>query len=380
MSKRSHPRSRAAWLVWVVVAVLAAAGVLLGGALFAGKNSFQEALINPVSSLLESVTSSLRTSGASASLRVYFTNPASPDAAKFTGGPDEALARAIRGAKTSVDVAAYSLSLYSVRDALIEAHQRGVRVRLVMESDNMETQTVEDLRDAGIPMLGDRTEGLMHNKFMVIDNKEVWTGSMNYSIAGTYADNNNVLRLRSTRIAKDYATEFEEMFTSNHFGPDTVPATPYPEIGLGGGLVEVYFSPDDGVSKRLVELLNSADKSIYFLAYSFTSDDLAQAVIARFKSGVTVSGVFDSAQVGSNLGTEYPAFKKLSMDVRLDGNPGQMHHKVLIIDEAIVVLGSYNFSASAERNNDENLLVLHNPKMAKAFIEEFKRIYAQALP
>jgi phosphatidylserine/phosphatidylglycerophosphate/cardiolipin synthase-like enzyme len=159
-----------------------------------------------------------------------------------------------------------------------------------------------------------------------------------------------------------------------------VPATPYPEIGLGGGLVEVYFSPDDGVSKRLVELLNSADESIYFMAYSFTSDDLAQAVIARYKSGVTISGVFDSAQVGSNLGTEYPAFKKISMDVRLDGNLGQMHHKVMIIDEAIVVLGSYNFSANAERNNDENLLVLHNPKIAKAFIEEFKRVYAQALP
>ena len=63
--------------------------------------------------------------------------------------------------------------------ALVKAHRRGVDVRLVMESDNLDSHDPQALKDAGVPVLGDRREGLMHNKFIVIDRTEVWTGSMN---------------------------------------------------------------------------------------------------------------------------------------------------------------------------------------------------------
>jgi phosphatidylserine/phosphatidylglycerophosphate/cardiolipin synthase-like enzyme len=55
-----------------------------------------------------------------------------------------------------------------------------------------------------------------------------------------------------------------------------------------------------------------------------------------------------------------------------------MHHKVLIIDGRTVVTGSYNFTANAERRNDENVLVIHNPQIAAQFLEEFHRLYDQA--
>jgi phosphatidylserine/phosphatidylglycerophosphate/cardiolipin synthase-like enzyme len=66
------------------------------------------------------------------------------------------------------------------------------------------------------------------------------------------------------------------------------------------------------------------------------------------------------------------------LDVFIDGNPGQMHHKIMIIDESTVIVGSYNFSSSAETRNDEYLLVIYNEEIAAQFLEEFKRIYGQA--
>jgi phosphatidylserine/phosphatidylglycerophosphate/cardiolipin synthase-like enzyme len=61
--------------------------------------------------------------------------------------------------------------------------------------------------------------------------------------------------------------------------------------------------------------------------------------------------------------------------VRLDGNEGLMHHKVFIIDERIVITGSYNFSASAETTNDENVVILFNPAIAAQYLGEFQRVY-----
>ncbi len=65
------------------------------------------------------------------------------------------------------------------------------------------------------------SEGLMHNKFVIIDQSVVWTGSMNFTVGGAYKDNNNLVRLQSEKVAEDYTSEFEEMFIHHLFGPDT---------------------------------------------------------------------------------------------------------------------------------------------------------------
>ncbi|MEJ5241018.1 MAG: phospholipase D-like domain-containing protein [Anaerolineales bacterium] len=312
---------------------------------------------------------------------LYFTDPLNPVSKEKQGGPDVPLVKAIDEARVSVDAALYSLSLDSVRDALLRAQRRGVRVRMVMESENMDRADPEFLREAGIPMIGDRREGLMHNKFVVIDGQEVWTGSMNLTDSGAYSDNNHIIRIRSKEVAADYTKEFEEMFLDDKFGRDDVPATPFPKVTMPDGTrLEIYFSPDDGVAAAILPLLRSAKESIYFLAYSFTANDLGEAIIERHKAGVEVHGVMEKDQVASNRGTEFDPFRQAGVDVRLDGNSGQMHHKVMIIDRSIVILGSYNFSASAEEQNDENLVVIYNPLIAAEFLKEFERIYTVAQP
>ncbi len=195
---------------------------------------------------------------------VYFTDPYSPTAGTYRGGPDVELAQAIDQARLSVDVAIYEFNLWSLRDALLDAHQRGVEVRLVTDSSNLDSDELQELIEAGIPVLGDRHESLMHNKFVVIDRQEVWTGSMNYTTTDGYHNHNNLVRLRSAKAAQDYTLEFEEMFVDDLFGQDVRANTPNPSFQEDGTQVEVLFSPDDGTANRLVELISSARERHFF--------------------------------------------------------------------------------------------------------------------
>lgn len=311
---------------------------------------------------------------------VFFTDPASPGSSLHAGGLDEALVAAIDAARVSVDIAVYNFTLQNVAESLLRASQRGVPVRLVMETGALDGDVPQWLLYNGIPIVTDQRESLMHNKFIIIDGLEVWTGSMNLTTSGVYSDNNNMVRMRSPAIAADYHAEFEEMFTRQVFSSTGGDATPYPVVDVDGHRVEVYFSPDDGVARHVIDLVSSATTSVDFLSYSFTSDDLAAAMIERSHAGVLVRGIFDETMVQSNEGVEFPALKDAGLDVHLDGNPGLMHHKVIIVDDRAVIFGSYNFTRAAEERNDENLVIVYDRNLARLYREEFERIYARALP
>jgi phosphatidylserine/phosphatidylglycerophosphate/cardiolipin synthase-like enzyme len=149
-------------------------------------------------------------------------------------------------------------------------------------------------------------------------------------------------------------------------------------VTIDGTRLDVYFSPEDGVQAALVTVLESAQESIFFLAYSFTSNQLGDIVRGKAKAGLTIAGVMDDEQIRSNQGTEFDPFRQADLDVRMDGIEGLMHHKAFIIDQKIVVFGSYNFSQSAEKRNDENLIILYNPVIAHQFVMEFERVQSEA--
>ncbi len=308
-----------------------------------------------------------------APIEIYFTAPGSAAAEDFRGGPDSALAQAIDAARSTVDIAVYELNLWSVRDALIRAAERGVRVRLVMDSDNMLAPEVSALEQAGIPVVGDRRDPLMHHKFTVIDGLEVWTGSMNYTVSDGYLNDNNLVCLRSAELAESYTREFEEMFIEDRFGALSLADTPQREAIVGGTQVEVWFSPDDGAARRIEDLILGAQESVEVLAFSFTLDPMWDALLSRAAEGVRVRGVIEADQAGDQAARLAETFAA-GLDIRLDGNPRNMHHKVIIIDGSVVITGSYNFSTSAEENNDENVLIIHSQPAASLFLIEFERV------
>ena len=306
---------------------------------------------------------------------IYFTAPANDD---YRGGPDQYLEEAIDQARNQVDAALYDLNLWSIRNALIRAHQRGVIVRLVVESDSLDRGEIQELIAAGIPVVPDQGEALMHNKFLIIDGAEVWTGSMNLTVNGAYRHLNNLIQIRSSRLVDNFQAEFDEMFEEGYFGEISLENTPHPQITLDGMLVETYFSPDDSPGVRIIDLILDAEQSIDFMVYAFTSDGIADAMLYQAVQGVEVRGVVDAYQESAGIGGEYPRFKAEGLNVYLDVHPEKLHHKVIIIDQRIVITGSYNFTRSAERFNDENLLIIHDPAIAEVYLREFNWIYEEA--
>lgn len=304
---------------------------------------------------------------------LYFTNPGGAAASSLRGGPDAMLAAAIDAASESVDVAAQQINLWSIRDALIEAHQRGLRVRVVTETDYANNPEIQALVLAGISLREDERSPLMHNKFVVIDEEEVWTGSMNLTVNGAYRNNNNLLRIRSTQLAGQYTKEFEEMFVEDRFGALSWPEISPSTVEVGGTQIEVLFSPDTRVGERITALLLGAEKSIYVMAFNLTLDPIADAILRRAGEGIDVQGLFDAGQ-SQNQGSDVARLAEAGVDIMLDGNPRKMHHKVIIVDERIVITGSYNFSRNAEEKNDENVLIIYSPKLAGQYLQEFLRL------
>lgn len=311
--------------------------------------------------------------------RLYFTSPQYPDE------PDtrvdlieQGLIEVIDSAQESLDIAIYELDLERVGNAIIAARERGVTVRLVTDSDTLEEdETLIRLKEEGFAIVPDERSPIMHNKFVVVDGQAVWTGSWNFTENGTFRNNNHGIFIGSRQLARNYRTEFEEMFSQKAFGPTSRANTPNLRIELGDTMIETCFAPEDNCSEQLIDLIEQAEQRIRFMAFSFTHDKIGEAVSEQAKAGVAVQGVFESR--GSD--TEYSEFGRLKaqgLDVWPDGNPYTMHHKVFIVDDSTVVLGSYNFSENADTANDENLLVIHSPELAAEFGAEFERVYAQA--
>jgi len=317
---------------------------------------------------------------------LYFIDPTNPFAQREVGSVDALVAASIIAARQSVDVAIRFLSLESITNALITASRRGVPVRVVAETDNLTGRyDFQLLQAAGIPIIDDQQPGLMNDTFIVIDHNQVWTGSVDYDISGVYREYNSVVRVFSPEIAADFTKEFDEMFVNNQFGQLVAPETPYPSVIIQGSQVDVLFSPDDFVVSRLSQLLGGAQQSIYFLAYSFGSNDLGNIIREKAAQGIVVGGVLEFDQVDPNLANPNPnqleelnLFRQAGLDVRLDGGPELMNHKIIIIDGRIVVMGSYDFTNRAENENDENVLIIYDEKVAQKFMEEFQRVQSRA--
>ncbi|WP_322493980.1 phospholipase D-like domain-containing protein [Chloroflexus sp.] len=323
-------------------------------------------------------------SGQMGGMTVYFTTPSLvyPDVPRNRVTPPHLrdILNDIAQARQSIDMATFEYTLQPLAEALVAAHQRGVKVRLALDRESLEdpvdAKFAGIVEDAGIPVSWEDSPAFLHSKFIIIDNKIVWTGSWNATINDTYRNNNNLLRITIPEIVENYRVEFAEM-AAGRFGNSKQAKTPFSRIATAQATIENYFTPRERPAARIVELISGARQSVLFMAFAFTSDEIAGAMIARQQAGVPVRGVFERRNVGGT-GSDFGRLRDGGVEVLEDGNCYTMHHKVIIIDGRIVITGSYNFTARAERTNDENLLIIDDPKLAAEYLAEFERVFEQA--
>jgi phosphatidylserine/phosphatidylglycerophosphate/cardiolipin synthase-like enzyme len=313
---------------------------------------------------------------------VYFTDPVNVnDPANWQGSIEGRLVEKINAAQSSIHIASFEFDLTPVAEALMAANQRGVDVRWVTDDEHgLEADAEPDhgqfamLQEAGIEVRSDTRSALMHNKFWIFDGQIVWTGSTNITENGIFDQDNNTIVVQSPELAAIYEREFQEMW-DGEFGPRSPSTLDEQVVTVNGSRIVVIFTSEDpALENAIVPIVKSATKSIRFLAFSFTDYPLADTMSQRFKAGVDVAGVFE--KVGSETdAAELRTLMCRSVPVKQDGNSGFLHHKVIVVDEQIVITGSLNFSTNAEESNDENVIIIDNAEIARLYLQEFERVW-----
>ncbi|MBI4139562.1 hypothetical protein HY483_01225 [Candidatus Woesearchaeota archaeon] len=205
-------------------------------------------------------------------------------------------------------------------------------------------------------------KNLMHNKYCVYDGVVI-TGSHNPT------NNKNfdvVIVLKSISISE----EFSEAFDLLSIGKK--PVTDDKTVNLSGVLVSSFHCPGDDCRDSVLEELRKSKHSIYFLAYSFTDDIIAEELI---KSDVYIEGVFSKQKF---LGEERKNLRFRNI-YEFNGS-GLLHHKLFIIDNSSIITGSANPSMNGYEHNDENILIIRSDAVARKFVDEYLRIRKLSVP
>lgn len=318
--------------------------------------------------------------------QVHFTDVVDATGPTETGLATDAALRALfDSAATSIDAAIYDFDRAGVRDALIAAHNRGVRVRVMGDDETYFSSRSEpffrSLEAEGIPVLADMrgASSLEHNKFAVIDGAKVWTGSFNWSDTAATYNAENALVIASPHLAQAYTTEFAEMFDplTGRNGICKRDNTTH-QFDLGGTRVASYFSPSDGVEQALLDELNAATESIYFAMFFLTSDPVGDVLVNKAKSDLPVAGIFDAVGA-TNLYSQDAKLCAADLPIKVETFGGKVHHKFAVVDvdgpDPRVITGSYNWTSAGTESNDENTLIIHDAATAQAYYQEYLRLY-----
>ncbi len=292
----------------------------------------------------------------------------------------------------------------------------------VTEAEILQRDALKILEIGGVPLLDDTADGskgsgLMHHKFVIVDGREVLVASANFTTSGIHGDAanpnsrgnaNNLLKFRSPELARYFLEEFNLLWgdgpggeLDSRFGSQK-PARAPVEVPVGGGKVAVHFSPHSTAAPwektsngAIARALASARGSIDLALFVFSEQRLADTLEARSQAGVTIRAAIDPSfayryysEGLDMLGVALARECKFEADnnpwstpVSSVGIPAlawgdKLHHKFALIDDRLVVAGSHNWSPSANHQNDETVVVVTNPTVARHFRREFDRLYA----
>ena len=258
-------------------------------------------------------TTATRPPAAAGWYQLYFTAPKYPDRpVDHVGGLDEKLTALIASAQKSVDMAVLLLDLDNVTQALVDAHKRGCTVRVVTDVDELNDASFKKLQQAGITVVGGNPDAIMHNKFVVVDGKAVWTGSWNFDVTETYRNNNNGLLIQSVELARNYTAAFEKMWRDRKFGGAKKAGGTTPKLTINGVSVENYFSPEDDIARGGSSILNWGPEGDLHPLLLATLDDLR----ARGMSPTHV--LFHQGEADCAIGLPAEAYKTV-LDATIEG-------------------------------------------------------------
>jgi phosphatidylserine/phosphatidylglycerophosphate/cardiolipin synthase-like enzyme len=244
-----------------------------------------------------------------------------------------------------------------------------------------EFDSIREMEEAGVLFFYDHSNSIMHNKFLIVDHRWVWTGSANFSFYDSDSNANVIFLFDSQNMAQVFSERFERLWgnmessqSDSHRQQSPDPKT----VTVAGTPYDVYFMPSWSGVNRLKEMIAAAEHSIHFEIFAFTLDELSSAIDSRCGE-VEIIGIYDAGQAGqsSSVVNDIKCPSAIILPSNLTGSAGynKLHHKLLIIDgegaNPWVATGSMNWSKAGATENDETLLVFPAPNTASLFEAEF---------
>jgi len=377
-----------------------------------------------------------------AARRIAFNGVDFPVSAIRPNEPIEAeIIKAIDSAAKTLRIAMYELNQQGIWDALQRAKKRGIKISVVFDRSHVYTSGYEDdgmtprkpkqmvvdlLKDGGfnVLLLKGRLGGIMHNKFIVVDEGLAEFGSYNYTrqseedhyenvffsidkkrVAGYLryfeymrglAEEPDMEKLdevvNRTEAARTEADDAEpEMAGRKKPLPPDPPQESETPINLNGEHFPIHmFSPNAGIERALIRAIEASKATIQIAMFSFFSQPIAEALLRAKERGVKVSVVMDKSQTGTSKLDDWFAWH--GFDLRLLSGPDRardpryqkMHNKFAIFDGLMLESGSFNYSTRAETVSFENANFFNEAdeiaRYAVAFLQMFERGLAPKAP
>lgn len=266
----------------------------------------------------------------------------------------QVLLTGINDAKESILLIIYTLTDDKILHGLRQKSEEGVHVSVIC--DAKACPHVGRKLGKKVHLIKRSPSGLMHQKILVVDNMRVWIGSANMTSASLQLHANLITAFHSPLLASVIKEK------AKHMRPSKSTLTfNHQEFSIGGQNVELWFFPDDpdGV-RKLKRLIDTAQKTVRVAMFTWTRDDLANAVIQAKKRGVQTEVVIDGHSGQGVSAKIVKLLKDGGIPVRLSQGNDLLHHKFLYIDGKTLVNGSANWTKAAFTKNDDCFIILHD--------------------
>ncbi|MES9863302.1 MAG: phospholipase D-like domain-containing protein [Candidatus Thiodiazotropha sp. LLP2] len=282
-------------------------------------------------------------------------------------------------AQKRLEIAVQELESEPIAKAIIAARQRKVLVKLVIEQSYLKrtppkanpwtpggkNEPNREVHDAilrsNIDIKVDYNTNIFHQKFIVRDRKAVLTGSTNFTPTGTGKNLNHIVIVEDQKVAKIYAREFREI-QEGRFGRRNEGHDPHPkELSVSDIPIKILFAPDHNPEMEIMKQMMKARERIDFAIFTFAkSSGIDDTMLRLVDVSMPIQGVFDSRQ-GAQDWSPVRTLANQGAKLFAAGNKnglGKVHHKLMVLDDQVVIAGSFNYTGPANLLNDENIIIL----------------------
>ncbi|HOK79481.1 MAG TPA: phospholipase D-like domain-containing protein [bacterium] len=262
-------------------------------------------------------------------------------------------------AKKSVYIATYTFGWSDGFETLEKLSRKGIDVKILLQfpQENVSIKITQTKIKQW-----DKKSCHLHAKFIVIDERYVFVGSANFTESSLMWDSNNIVFFNDGNIGKFFAKNFLLLWSGS------MDCNTYKDQ-----VVEIYFSPTTDCAQIIRNEIGKAEKNIKFAMFSFTSDSIAEEICKVGLKGVQIYGIFENSQ--NPASNEYEFLKRFHFfHIKKDCFVENIHDKFTIIDEKIVLTGSFNYTESA-RKNIETLIIIRKPDVATFYSKRWKYLW-----